>query len=153
MTFPGRKQAAFQPGDGGRWASPGPWGWSHINLLSEATWREAAMRGMRTRQEVGSAQAWPTPSTAPGLQGDGERLPRRDLGKSRSVGWAVGRCWRHLTGPLHNLAEEMLQIRPEQHLPIATGYSSRGHPPPPCTRTARPVAGLVGACPAEGDSS
>lgn len=49
----------------------------------------------------------------------------------------------------HNLAEETLQIT----LPIAIGYGSGGCPPPPCARTARPLAGLVGLCPAKCDSS
>jgi len=40
LIFPGRKQAVLQPGDGGRWTGPSPsWGWVHVNLLSEVTWR------------------------------------------------------------------------------------------------------------------
>lgn len=56
LILPGGKQAGFQPGGGGRreMGRSKPMGMDSHQVF-EVTWRETAMRGMRTRQEMGSA--------------------------------------------------------------------------------------------------
>lgn len=81
--------------DEGRWAGPRPRGWVHIDLLSEVTWREAAVMGTGTRQEMGSAITQ-EPKDGPrgcGAMGRGSRMETLAKALGGLQGGAGGSSW------------------------------------------------------------